>query len=118
MARKPTEPQRKILRHARETGPISWDATIVGVRTLGACVRAGWLATVGDPRRASPPLAITPQGLTAIQNDEGNEESWPEGIRFIHRPSTPEMKRKMIRAMKQFLEDDRVPQGDTSDEGN
>ncbi len=37
------------------------------------------------------------------------EESWPEGVQFLRRASKkldPEMKRKMIRAMQQFLEED------------
>jgi len=46
---------------------------------------------------------------------EAIEEEWPEGVQFLRRASqklTPEMKRKMIRAMKQFLEDDDPdPQG-------
>lgn len=46
------------------------------------------------------------------------EESWPEGIQFLHRPSTPEMKRKMIRAMQQFLKDDQErPEGPSNEPG-
>ena len=44
------------------------------------------------------------------------EESWPEGIQFLHQPSTPEMKRKMIRAMQEFLKDDQEPPKGPSNE--
>jgi len=48
------------------------------------------------------------------------EQEWPEGVAFLRRASkqlTPAMKRKMIRAMQQFLIEDEPDQPSSEDPG-
>ena len=122
------------LRRIREER--GWSLREVADRT-GGVVSQGYIAQLehGIDPRSKKPISPSPQVLKALATvygvgyeflmqragylEQGNvdsvEEEWPEGVRFIRRAAkelTPEMKRKMIRAMQQFLEDDKPdPEG-------
>lgn len=123
MANLGTELRR--LRHDR-----GWSLREVADKS-GGVVSQGYIAQLehGLDPRSKKPISPSPQVLKALASvygvsyeylmqlagylDPGKvdtvEEDWPEGVNFIRRASkelTPEMKRKMIRAMQQFLEDD------------
>lgn len=54
-------------------------------------------------------LALAGYYVPAQETANSLAEDWPEGVQFLTRASgrlSPEMKRKMLRAMEQFLDDD------------
>lgn len=116
------------LRRIREG--LGWSVREASERTGGMVSHTyiGELERSNDPRTKKP-ISPSPTVLEALATAYGVsyeylmelagyfkpgkvdeiEESWPEAVQFLRRASKeldPEMKRKMIRAMKQFLEED------------
>lgn len=75
MARKPSDPQCSLLRHAEATGPASWKdlCMVAGSRTVGACVRAGWLSPKPPVSRLHWVYEITPEGRAALEAPQTKE---------------------------------------------
>ena len=80
--------------------------------TLASWETDRWSPGPEELARLSEVLAVTVDYLVKGSDTSGEEEplDWPEGVKFLRRASeklTDDMKRKMIRAMEQFLEEDK-----------
>ncbi len=104
------------IKTARGLKNLTQEALAVHVGVARATL-ASWEIDRASPgaqelARLSEVLAVTVDYLVKGPGDSEEEGplDWPEGVKFLRRASeklTDDMKRKMIRAMEQFLEEDK-----------